>query len=256
MQATRRQGERRAEGPPWSPGSRSNRDYAPPGRRRQLRVRRGVVARGLGWRAVSQERSKDGGGFVEPPPPLRVGHADRVVVALRWSRAQLRRCSPVGKQIERGESFGQGHWATKRDERHSCRQLHRAGSLDHGGQGGRAVQPRPLKQKVIVGGDRGKGAFPRGVDSASETSERLPLVSELHERQVNSQLQAGADPLIAKPVCAFAISGPRTRVWKARSGCGTAQPDLVRSGGPLDGDRLRLCCAAHVHPDHHDPHSA
>ena len=79
--------------------------------------------------------------------------------------------SPVGEHVQRRERLGQGHWATKRDERDRRHQLHGAGSVNHCGQGRRAVQPRRLKQKVIVGGNRGKGALPRGVDGACETSE-------------------------------------------------------------------------------------
>lgn len=40
-------------------------------------------------------------------------------------------------------------------------------------------QPADLTPRVIVGGNRGEGALPRGVDGGCETGERLPLVSEL-----------------------------------------------------------------------------
>ena len=54
-----------------------------------------------------------------------------------------------------------------------------------------AVEPRRLKEEVVVGGNRGEAALPRGVDRAAETRERLPLVAELHQRQMKAEFQTG-----------------------------------------------------------------
>ena len=62
-----------------------------------------------------------------------------------------------------------------------------AGSRRPGPSGRRAR----LKQEVVVGGHRDNGALTRGVDGTCKTDERLPLVSELHERQVNGELKTG-----------------------------------------------------------------
>ena len=43
-----------------------------------------------------------------------------------------------------------------------------AGPVDHGGQGRQAVQPRHLKQEVVVGGNRGKAALSRSIDCACQ----------------------------------------------------------------------------------------
>jgi hypothetical protein len=137
-----------------------------------------------------QERAQDGNGFVEPLPALLVGHADGVIVTLRRARTDPRDNPSIGQDIERGERLRQGHGAAQRDKRDRCRQLHGARSFDHGRQGRRAVEPRRLKQEVVIGGNRRKAAFARGVDRASNSPKRQPLAPEFHHGQVNGELHA------------------------------------------------------------------
>jgi hypothetical protein len=95
------------------------------------------------------------------------------------------------QEVQCRESLGQRHGAAKGDERNGRREVHRARPVEHGRQRGQAVEPGRLKQEVIVRGDRCEAAVPRGVNGAHETREGLPLLSELHEWQVDAELQSG-----------------------------------------------------------------
>ena len=155
------------------------------------------------FRARQEERAKAGDGYVEALPALLEGHADRVAVALRRARTDSGDHAPVGQDIQCGERLREGHGTAQRHERDRCRELHRAGSLDHRGQRRQAVEPGRLKQEVVVGGDGGEAAVTRGVDRACETCERLPLAAEFHQRRVQGEFQTGPilssrDPLVEK----------------------------------------------------------
>ena len=170
MPATRRRGARRAAVRPSSPNSRSRSGFRRAGVEPARASRRAGVVAGLGWRPIAQERPEAGGRLVEPFPALLVRHADSLVVAFRRARADAGDHAPIGQHIQRGQRLRQGHRAAQRDQRDRCRELHGAGSFDHRGQRRQAVEPRCLKQEVVIGGDRCEAAVPRGVDRARQTT--------------------------------------------------------------------------------------
>ena len=187
MRAIRRRAAPRAEDRPLSPSSRSiggsrraDADPAP---------------------AASRARRSGGG---SPVPDRPAGASAGWQRLRRTAPSALRRASrrsrshaptsrdrrdntPIGQDIERDERLRQGHGAAQRDKRDRCRQVHGARSFDHGCQGRRAVEPRRLKQEVVISGNRRKATLARGVDCASNTRERLPLAPEFHQGQVNGE---------------------------------------------------------------------
>ena len=169
MRATRRRAERRAEDRPSSPSSRSTAGL-PPGRRgagASGDVRQGVVAQGL---AVADRLAGAPAGSrwlrrTASSAPRRARRPRRSHAPMSpGPTPAMTRPSDSTSSAASVLARGTGPRSATSDDRR--RQLHGAGSVDHGGQGRRAVQPRRLKQEVVVGGHRGEAALPRGVDGA------------------------------------------------------------------------------------------
>ena len=75
---------------------------------RQLDVgRSGVVARLLGHRLPSEQRSQHGDRLIESFPALLERDAENSVVTFGGSRAQGGDESPVGEDVDRGQRLGQ-----------------------------------------------------------------------------------------------------------------------------------------------------
>ena len=155
MRAIRRRAAPRAEVRPLNPSSQSTGGF-----------RRADVEPAP---AVSQAR-RSGAGSPVPDRPARASagwqrlrrnapSAPRRARRRRHSRAPTIRDRPPRQHAHRTGHRARrvsspGHRPAQRDKRDRSRQLHGAGSFDHGRQRRRAVEPRRLKQEVVIGGNR------------------------------------------------------------------------------------------------------
>jgi len=93
--------------------------------------------------------------LVESPPPLAERHTHGGIVPRRRSRPDGHHQPSAGENIERDQRLRQRHRPAQHRKAHRGGQLHRSRLVDHRGQRGRAVQPWPAEQQMVVDAQEG-----------------------------------------------------------------------------------------------------
>ncbi len=208
-------------------------------RRHQLDLGHRVVGGELGRRCAAEQRAHDRHRLVEALPAVLEGHSDGLVIALGGAGTEPGDQPSAGEDVERGERLRQRHRATQAGERDRRCQLQIAGTSDDRRERGGPVEPGSGEDEMVVGGERRKAALERRIHGLLEPGEGLPLMPELHQRQMHAEIHSAT---IARCRAVGAASPHKLRAerrgWRrlpgraGRSSPRPAGPRCVRLGTP------------------------
>ena len=205
-----------------APASDPQRYAAPLSRsRRELDIGgHAVGARPLRARPSLEQCPQRCDGLVKPLPALLERDAEGVVVAFGRTRSQGSDQSALGEHIQRGQRLCQRYRPPQDRERDGSGQSHVAGPRDHARKRCRPVEPGPREDEMVVGRDGREPALPSRVNRPLEPPEREPFVSELHQRQINPQINESIvsdfAPSASGPAAPAAARGTDPRVGRGR----------------------------------------
>ena len=151
------------------------------------------------WAVGAPEGAQGADRLVETGPTLLEVDVDALVVLLGGARTDRDDQPATGQTVDGGQGLGQRDRSANDREGHGRGQRHGSRVFDHRGQRGGPVEPRHREHQVIVHRQGTEAEARRGVGVLSEVVEGVGVATEVHQRQMGTEVHTASVARRATP---------------------------------------------------------